>query len=173
MSGEFRHSRGVLCWPCPMHIDINTLKSSLSVLCVGGFTLGPSRFHSRSHVAVAELVIMLCAHIRPIRRARHIASMSIQPQPPCLFGFCRLDIGTRNVAPIHTYHAIVVVNCRVHVVVAGNTWAICHIFAGRYACTNESVERGLSPARMYPFPGLSPCLLRSPSSCSLSAQWCS
>jgi len=47
----------------------------------GGFTLGPSRSHSRSHVAVAELFFMFCAHIQPIRRARLFASMSIKPQP--------------------------------------------------------------------------------------------
>jgi len=124
----------VLCRPCPAHIDINTVTSSLPVPCEGGRP-GSFWFHSRSHVTVAGLFFMLCAHIRPIRRARHFASMSIKPQVPCLFGFLRVDIGARKVAPFHMYHAIAVVNRRVHVVGAGNTWAVWNIVAKRYACT--------------------------------------
>ena len=35
MSGTFRHSRRVLCRPCPAYILIETLASSVSVLCEG------------------------------------------------------------------------------------------------------------------------------------------
>ena len=156
----------MLCGSCPAHIHIETLMSLESAQCEEGFALRSCRFHSRSHVAVAEPFFMFCVRIRPIRRDRQFDSLSINPQPPCLFGFCRVDIDSRNVTPFHVYNALAVVNCRVHVVGAGNTWAVCHIFA-----RNESVVRGLSPARMYPLLGLSTCLLRSPSSCSLSARW--
>jgi len=114
---------------------------------------------------------VFCAHIRPIRIVRHFASMPTWPQPPCVFGFCRDDIGTRNVARFHMYHAIAIVNCRVHVVGAGNTRTVRLISLGGVLARNESVVRGLSSARMYPLPGLSPCLLRSPSSCSSSTRW--
>jgi len=134
MFGACLYSRGVLCRPCPAHIDINTLTSSISVQCEG-VRPGSIQGHSLSHIAVAELFLKFCVHIPPIRRARHFASISINPQPPCLFGFCRVDIGTRNVGPFHMYHAIAVVNCRAHVVGAGNTWAVCHIFARRYVFT--------------------------------------
>ena len=137
----------VLCRPGPAHIDINTVTSSVSVPCEE-VALGPSRFHSRSHVTVAELFFILCTHIRPIRRARHFASMSIKPKPSCLFGFLIVDIGSRNVAPFHMYHAIAVVNRRVHVVGAGNTWAVCHIVAKGMLVRNESVVRGLSSSRL-------------------------
>ena len=61
MSGAFRHSWGVLYGPCPAHIDIDTLTSSGFHPVWGGFALGPSKFHSRSYVAVAELFFMICA----------------------------------------------------------------------------------------------------------------
>jgi len=102
---------------------------------LGGFALGPSRFHSRINVAIGELFFMFSVHVRPIRRARHFASTSIKSRPTCLFRFCRVDIGARNVPAVHMYHAIAVVNCRVYVVGAENTWALCHVFARTYACT--------------------------------------
>ena len=62
--------------------------------------------------------------------------MSSKPQSPCLFGLCNVDMGTLNVVPYHIHHAMAVDNCRVHVVGAGNTWAVCHILARRLVCTH-------------------------------------
>ena len=46
-----------------------------------------------------------------------------------------LIIGTLKIAPFHMYHATAVFNYRVHVMGAGNIWAMYQILARRYACT--------------------------------------
>ena len=73
MSGGFRHSRGVLCRPCSAHINIDTLTSSVSVLCEGG---SPWVHPGSTSVAMSLFQSYFSGLVSTFGRSREIESSS-------------------------------------------------------------------------------------------------
>ena len=90
----------------------------------------------------------------PLCRSEELDTSRCQLSPRLLVSSASAEsiLVPETLLPSMLYHAIAVVNCRGHVVGAGNTCAICHIFARRCVTRKESVVRGLSPARLYSLP---------------------
>jgi hypothetical protein len=88
------------------------LAGILSLL--GGFMLGFSRSHARSHSAVSVPVFCPWIRSRYGFRARILAATCIRPHPPLSFVLWGVDSGTLKVSAHHRYHDIVVFNCRTH-----------------------------------------------------------
>jgi hypothetical protein len=145
MSGAFRIYQGVLCRLCPEHINIRTIMSLVSSF----FAVGSPWAQIGSTLEAMSLLHTpsLCFVTTCGRSKRPDIRLNVYLAPPilCPFGLCSFDIGARNVAPFHMYHAMDAVNCRAHVVGARNTWAVCQSLARSYVCTYRILwERHMS-----------------------------
>jgi len=170
ISGAFRLSHGALCGPCPSYIDISTLSPSVSSVHAVDSPWAQPVF---TPVTVADPFLVLRNHNRPIRRARHFTWMSVKPQSPCLFGLYSVDIGTRNVAPFHMYHAVSISTVRYTSWAPGTPGPCAMFWLGGTLAHIEYAGRGISPSRKCLSPGLHTCVWRSLKFFSLIVRWCS
>ena len=151
---------GVLCRPCPSHIGIDTLTSSVSVL----FYVGSPWIHPDSTPGAMSLLQSSFSCVVPTFGP----SGELDISPRCQLSPSLL-VSSDSVESILVPGTLLPSICTTRQqssIVGYTSWVpgtpgpyVIFSLGGMFAC-NESVVRGLSSARTYDLPGFSPCLLR-------------
>ena len=105
------------------------------VAAFGGLERHSFRPQLRRHAAMTEPGRAPCTCILLSKSALHLAAMPSNSKPPSVRRDCRVEPGTRNVAPRHIKYVTAVVICCVHSRGAGRTCATYHNRASKYTWT--------------------------------------